>query len=58
LGDVFVDDYDTLFHPGGHGSLLDLAEDRNSIVLIETMYAQGKPVSAIWFGDAPQAFKL
>ena len=47
LGDVFADDYDALFYPGGHGPLWDLAEDRNSIALIETMYAQGKPVSAV-----------
>jgi putative intracellular protease/amidase len=47
LRDLFADDYDALFYPGGHGPLWDLAEDRCSIALIETMYAQGKPVSAV-----------
>jgi len=41
------DAYDALFYPGGHGPLWDLAEDKNSIDLIEAMYAQGKPVAAV-----------
>lgn len=40
-------DYDAVFYPGGHGPLWDLAEDKDSIALIETMYAAGKPVSAV-----------
>jgi putative intracellular protease/amidase len=40
-------DYDALFYPGGHGPLWDLAEDKDSIALIEAMYAQGKPVAAV-----------
>lgn len=47
LKDLCADDYDALFYPGGHGPLWDLAEDRSSIALIETMYAQGKPVAAV-----------
>lgn len=47
LKDLCADDYDALFYPGGHGPLWDLAEDRCSIALIDTMYAQGKPVSAV-----------
>jgi len=47
LRDLCADDYDALFYPGGHGPLWDLAEDRCSIALIETMYAQGKPVAAV-----------
>jgi putative intracellular protease/amidase len=47
LSEVSPADYDALFYPGGHGPLWDLAEDRQSIALIETMYAQGKPVSAV-----------
>ena len=47
LRDLCSNDYDTLFYPGGHGPLWDLAEDRCSIALIEAMYAQGKPVSAV-----------
>jgi putative intracellular protease/amidase len=47
LRDIDADEYDALFYPGGHGPLWDLAEDRISIVLIETMYGQGKPVGAV-----------
>jgi putative intracellular protease/amidase len=47
LSEISPADYDALFYPGGHGPLWDLAADTNSIALIETMYAQGKPVSAV-----------
>ncbi|MBT0663691.1 type 1 glutamine amidotransferase domain-containing protein [Geobacter pelophilus] len=47
LQDISPDDYDALFYPGGHGLLWDLSEDKYSIALIETMYAQGKPVAAV-----------
>jgi putative intracellular protease/amidase len=47
LSTVLAADYDALFYPGGHGPLWDLAEDRDSIALIETMHAQGKPVAAV-----------
>jgi putative intracellular protease/amidase len=47
LRDLYADDYDAVFYPGGHGPLWDLAEDRISIFLIESMYAQGKPVAAV-----------
>ena len=47
LSEISPTDYDALFYPGGHGPLWDLAADMNSIALIETMYAQGKPVSAV-----------
>ena len=40
-------DFDAVFYPGGHGPLWDLAEDRDSIVLIERMFAAGKPVAAV-----------
>jgi len=36
-----------VFYPGGHGPLWDLAEDRNSISLIERTYAAGKPVALV-----------
>ncbi|MDQ6971586.1 MAG: type 1 glutamine amidotransferase domain-containing protein, partial [Mariprofundaceae bacterium] len=38
LSDISPDDYDAVFYPGGHGPLWDLAADRNSISLIESMY--------------------
>lgn len=47
LKDVSPADYDALFYPGGHGPLWDLAEDKDSIALIEAMYADDKPVSAV-----------
>lgn len=47
LAEVQAADYDAVFYPGGHGPLWDLAEDANSIALIETMLAAGKPVSAV-----------
>ncbi|MFM0133763.1 type 1 glutamine amidotransferase domain-containing protein [Paraburkholderia sediminicola] len=47
LSTVSAADYDGVFYPGGHGPLWDLAEDPQSIALIETMYAEGKPVAAV-----------
>ncbi len=52
LSDVSPDEYDAVFYPGGHGPLWDLAEDRNSIALIERIYAAGKPVGAVCHGPA------
>jgi len=52
LSDVSADEYDAVFYPGGHGPLWDLAEDRYSIALIETMYAAGKPVAAVCHAPA------
>ncbi len=48
-------DYDAVFYPGGHGPLWDLAEDKNSIALIESFYNNNKPVSAVC--HAPAIFK-
>ncbi|MYM40705.1 type 1 glutamine amidotransferase domain-containing protein [Duganella qianjiadongensis] len=47
LADMQSGDFDAVFYPGGHGPLWDLAEDRASIRLIETMLAAGKPVGAV-----------
>ena len=55
LKDIFPACYDALFYPGGQGQLWDLAEDKNSIALIETMFAQGKPVAAVC--HAPGVFR-
>jgi len=41
-----------VFFPGGHGPLWDLAEDRTSIALVESMVAAGKPVAAVCHGPA------
>ncbi|MDQ0560081.1 putative intracellular protease/amidase [Rhizobium mesoamericanum] len=40
-------DFDAVFYPGGHGPLWDLAEDPNSIKLIESFVAAGKPVGLV-----------
>jgi putative intracellular protease/amidase len=55
LQDISPDDYDAVFYPGGHGPMWDLAEDRDSIALIEAMYASGKTVAAVC--HAPAAFR-
>lgn len=55
LSDVSPADYDAVFYPGGHGPLWDLAEDRNSIALIESMFSAGKPVGAVC--HAPAVFR-
>ncbi len=47
LASVRADDYDAVFYPGGHGPLWDLAEDRDSIALIETTHAAGRPVALV-----------
>jgi putative intracellular protease/amidase len=47
LGDVVKEDFDAVFYPGGHGPLWDLADDRDSIGLIEATFAAGKPVAAV-----------
>ena len=47
LSSVSGDGFDAVFYPGGHGPLWDLAEDRDSIALIESIYAAGKPVAAV-----------
>ena len=39
--------FDTVFYPGGHGPLWDLAEDRHSIALIEAFVAANKPVAFV-----------
>src|SRR5690606_31174261 len=39
--------FDTVFYPGGHGPLWDLAEDRNSIALIEAFLAADKPIALV-----------
>ncbi|NJC45956.1 type 1 glutamine amidotransferase domain-containing protein [Xanthomonas arboricola] len=43
LADVKADDFDAVFYPGGHGPLWDLAEDTDSIALIEAFAAANKP---------------
>ena len=55
LSGVSGEAFDALFYPGGHGPLWDLAEDADSIKLIERMAAAGKTVSAVC--HAPGVFR-
>ena len=47
LDSVRQEDFDTVFYPGGHGPLWDIAEDRDSIKLIEGFLAADKPVALV-----------
>jgi putative intracellular protease/amidase len=47
LDSVEPQDFDTVFYPGGHGPMWDLAEDQNSIKLIEGFLAAAKPVALV-----------
>ncbi|MBJ2156788.1 type 1 glutamine amidotransferase domain-containing protein [Variovorax sp. IB41] len=47
LDSVSQADFDTVFYPGGHGPLWDLAEDKHSIALIESFIAAGKYVALV-----------
>ncbi len=47
LTDVKAEDFDTVFYPGGHGPMWDLAESPVSIALIESFYNSGKPVALV-----------
>ena len=50
-----ADDFDAVFYPGGHGPLWDLANDKNSIALIEAFNKQDKPIGFVC--HAPAALK-
>jgi len=47
LASVRAEDFDAVFYPGGHGPLWDLAEDAQSIALIEQTFAAGKPLALV-----------
>jgi putative intracellular protease/amidase len=55
LADMNPDDFDAVFYPGGHGPLWDLANDANSIALIEKFNSQKKPIAFVC--HAPAALK-
>ena len=55
LADVANDEFDAVFYPGGHGPLWDLANDNDSIGVIESTYAAGKPIALVC--HAPGALK-
>lgn len=47
LDSVNQADFDTVFYPGGHGPMWDLAEDQTSIKLIEAFIAAGKTIALV-----------
>ena len=47
LDSVKAEDFDTVFYPGGHGPMWDLAEDKNSINLLESFLAAGKTFALV-----------
>ena len=52
LAEVKAEDFDSVFYPGGHGPLWDLAVDKNSIELIETFVKQHKPIAFVCHSPA------
>src|ERR1700690_540039 len=47
LADMKAEDFDTVFYPGGHGPMWDLAESPVSIALLESFYNSGKPIALV-----------
>ena len=47
LADMKAEDFDTVFYPGGHGPMWDLAESPISIALLESFYNSGKPIALV-----------
>jgi putative intracellular protease/amidase len=47
LDSVKQESFDTVFYPGGHGPMWDLAEDKKSVKLIESFLAAGKPIALV-----------
>ena len=52
IDSVRQEDFDTLFYPGGHGPMWDLAEDEHSIKLIQSFLAAGKPIAIVCHSPA------
>jgi len=52
LSEMKVEDFDAVFYPGGHGPLWDLHNDNDSIALIESFIAAGKPVATVCHAPA------
>ncbi len=52
LNKIDPKDFDAVFYPGGHGPLWDLANDANSIALIEKFYNAEKPIAFVCHAPA------
>ena len=55
LAEVIGQRYDAVFYPGGHGPMWDLAEDKDSIALVQSSVAAGTPFAAVC--HAPAIFR-
>jgi len=55
LSEVKEKNYDAIFYPGGHGPLWDLANDKDSIKLLQSFYESNKPTGLVC--HAPAALK-
>ncbi|WP_299257688.1 type 1 glutamine amidotransferase domain-containing protein [uncultured Aquimarina sp.] len=55
LSKINEEDYDAIFYPGGHGPLWDLANDKDSIKLLQSFYESNKPTGLVC--HAPAALK-
>ena len=55
LSSLTASRFDAVFYPGGHGPLWDLANNRDSVALIENAIAAGRPVALVC--HAPGALK-
>jgi putative intracellular protease/amidase len=47
LADAKAENFDTIFYPGGHGPMWDLAESPVSKALLESFYNSGKPIALV-----------
>lgn len=52
LSEIKKEEYDAVFYPGGHGPLWDLANDAQSIALIEGFYNTQKPIAFVCHAPA------
>ncbi len=55
LSEIDAGGFDAVFYPGGHGPLWDLAEDADSVRLIEAFARSDRPIGAVC--HAPAAFR-
>jgi putative intracellular protease/amidase len=47
LDSLRQEDFDTVLYPGGHGPMWDLADDKNSVKLLESFVAAGKTFAVV-----------
>lgn len=52
LATINESDYDAIFYPGGHGPLWDLAENSDSITLVESFFKANKVVATVCHASA------